>query len=358
MTPISIVGVGDLMVGDSAISVGYGFASRYDDTGILRVAERVHPLLAGADVVFGNLECPLSDDGYVADDWRSAQMRGRPSYAEALRQAGFTVLSVANNHADQHGVAAFEKTVALIERAGIRACGLRGDDGWCTRPVRLGVHGQLVGVLAYSLRPRQYSRDAPPYAEGSEPEILADVARLRQEAPHVVVSLHWGEEYGGQPAADEVRLGRAIVDGGASVVVGHHPHVVRAVERYGNGVIAYSLGNFIADMVWLPQFRETVVLRCTLGAGVTSVELTSAFIDNGFVPGAARGKKAMRVADSLEGLDEQAYRRQTADTVRLQRAHAYLYAVRNVGRYHPRVLVQLFGTTLRNKWRSLTGEAG
>ncbi len=161
---VRLAAVGDLMVGDSAISVGFGFGSRYDDAAIADLALRVRPLLQGAEIAVGNLECVLSREGFRADDWRSAQMRGRPSYAAALRRAGFTHLGLANNHAMQHGTAAFEDTVALLRHAGIEPLGLAGTDGWTSRPAIFEAADDAVGLLAYCLRPRQYGHEIPPYA--------------------------------------------------------------------------------------------------------------------------------------------------------------------------------------------------
>ena len=75
----------------------------------------------------------------------------------------------------------------------------------------------------------------------------------------VVVSLHWGEEFVDQPSMQEVELGHAVIDAGATAVLGHHRHVVRPVERYRHGVIAYSLGNLIGDMVWYTAFRRGAI---------------------------------------------------------------------------------------------------
>ena len=102
--PFRIVAVGDLQLGDSPTCVGFGFASRYRPDSLARVFEDIAQALAGADLVFGNLETPLSTQGLEAESLSSRQLRGVPGYAVVLRESGFTVLNVANNHAVQHGV--------------------------------------------------------------------------------------------------------------------------------------------------------------------------------------------------------------------------------------------------------------
>ena len=347
--PVGLAAVGDLMLGDSAVCVGYGFRSRYGDADPTRLFAGVKPLFEGAGLVFGNLETVLSLSGLDPSSLSSAQMRGSPSFARALRHAGFDVVSVANNHANQHGADAYDETVALLREAGVTPCGMRGTAPWCSEAAVLTRDGTRVGFLGYCLRPRQYGDGEPPFAEGTSFEILADVRRLRPSVDYVVVSLHWGEEFVPRPSAGEVALGRSIIDAGASLVIGHHPHVLRPVELYGAGVIAYSLGNFVADMVWQRRLREGALVRCTLAAGgVTDVEVTPTLIGDDFRP-AASGP-TQRPTDELQGgMPESEYRRAVARSVRVQQLASYGYALANARRYPRPILTQLLTRTLRNK---------
>ena len=156
---IRVAAVGDLQLGDSPTSVGFGFGSRYADSDLTSVLDGIRAGGAGAqraDVVFGNLEVPLSARTIATSSLASRQMRGDPRFAPMLRDAGFTVLNVANNHAVQHGLDAFHDSVAALKAAGISPCGLRGEAPWASAPVILVANSVRVGVLAYCLRPRQY----------------------------------------------------------------------------------------------------------------------------------------------------------------------------------------------------------
>jgi poly-gamma-glutamate synthesis protein (capsule biosynthesis protein) len=350
-TSIHVAAVGDLQLGDSPVSVGFGLSSRYRSRGLDDAFSALRPVLAGADFVFGNLECPLSTAGLDLASWRSAQLRGDPSFAGALARAGFTVLNVANNHAAQHGITAFRETVDLLAEHGIRCCGVRGVGPWCSEPVVLPIPGnRRVGILGYCQRPRQYGPQEPPFAEGRSAEILSDVERLRGAVDAIVVSLHWGEEFVSQPSRAEVALAHAVIEAGAALIIGHHPHVLRPVERYRHGLVAYSLGNCIADMVWWRRLRQGGVLRCTLDAsGAESAELTPIYIDVAYRP----APLARSEGNGLHPLDEQAYRRAVRRTVRSQRAAAYRHAALNVWRYSPRMLGQLAANTIQNKARAL-----
>ena len=357
LASVRVAAVGDLQLGDSPISVGFGLASRYRSRGLDAVFSALRPLLNDADFVFGNLECTLSTVGLESGSWRSAQLRGEPDFARALRRAGFTALNVANNHAVQHGVRAFHETLDLLADVGIECCGVRGAAPWCCKPViwRTG-DGYRVGLLGYCRRPRQYGPQEPPFAEGEPQDIVADVQRLRGAVDCVVVSLHWGEEFVSQPSCTEVALAHAVIEAGASLILGHHPHVLRPFERYRQGLIAYSLGNCVADMVWWPEVRRGGVLRCTLDvSGVRSAEFAPTHIDAAYrpLPGPRRTEP-----NGLRPLDEHAYHRAIQRTVRLQRIAAYRYAALNVWRYPPRMLVQLAAATVQNRLGALLGWLG
>lgn len=347
-----LVMVGDLMVGDAAIATGYGFASRWTEDRLPELVARIRPLLEGGDLVLANLECVLSRTGCQTDDWQSAQMRGWPAYAQALSDMGITHVTLANNHATQHGMAAFSETVALLEQAGIGVAGLAGSDGWCATPVVAECNGARVGLLAYSLRPRQYCKQLPqPYAEGTREGILADVQRLRPSVNALVVSLHWGEEYGLEPSADEVCFAHELVGAGVTVVHGHHPHVVRPVERYGSGVIAYSLGNFLSDLVWQEEFRQTVVWRVQANE-IPAYSLDGAYIGKDFLP--VRSLTAPWCRElAHSGLTSAEYESQTETSLMLQRRKAYVHALRNVPHFNRRVLQQLVLTTVQRRMQSL-----
>ncbi len=347
-----LVAVGDIMLGDSATSVGFGFHSRYprDANGAFAA---VAPLIEHAEIAVGNLECLLAPAPPGVSRYRGDQMRGDPEYAANLKRCGFTALSVANNHAMQHGKSAFDSTVRALQSAGISCLGLRGSDGWCAAPVTQTTRSGLrVGLLGYSWRPRQYDPSEPQYAEGDADAAANDVRRLRRETDAVIVSLHWGEEFLGSPSVKEIADARRIVDAGASVVVGHHPHVLRPIERYGSGVICYSLGNFVSDMVWDEALRTGGVLRCRLSReGPQDVKVTTVRIDDSYRPVPVGG--AMKVSDEpLTGMSEQEYRSAVALSVAQQRRRVYSYAIRNVARYSPAVLAELAITTIRNKLTS------
>lgn len=347
---LRILAVGDLMLGDSPTCVGFGFRSCHDARGLADALKGLQPLLSGADLVFGNLETPLSDDGLVPGDWKTSQLRGDASFAPVLRAAGFTVVSVANNHASQHGVRAFEDSIRTLRAAGIVPCGLRGTAPWSSDPVSLVVGGARIGILAYCLRPRQFGNQEPPFAEGDAEHICGDVRRLRATVDAVVVSLHWGEEFVGEPSEEEVRNAHACVDAGASLIIGHHPHVTRPVERYRNAVIAYSLGNCVSDMVWYEPLRYGSVLSVELtGDRATAASVTPTRVDRAFGVAPIGQPQPTVASQDLVSLPAPAYARAVASSVRRQRRALYRYVLLRVWRFRPAVLLELARRTAGNK---------
>lgn len=350
-----LAAVGDLMLGDSATTVGWGFMSRYapgdDASGWSRMASTFEAY----DIVFGNLETVLASESRHTTRWRADQMRGSPSFALALAHAGFDVLSLANNHAMQHGPEAFRETVRVLEEVGIRACGLRGEDPWTSEPVELECHGIRIGFLGYSLRPRQYS-DAPLYAEGERDEILADVRRLAQAVDHVVVSLHWGEEFVADPSEEEVSLAADLIRAGCRVLVGHHPHVLRPVERVDGGVVAYSLGNFVSNMTWQEGLRRSAVLVTRLGShGADFVDLLPFRIGEDFFPRSCGGCHTDHLVrkDLGVGLPSEAYMEEAQRELASHRIALYGNALKNLWRYPPEVLREFAVAVLGNKLRAV-----
>jgi poly-gamma-glutamate synthesis protein (capsule biosynthesis protein) len=122
----------------------------------------------------------------------------------------------------------------------------------------------------------------------------ADVA-----ADHVIISFHWGIEYQHQPSSAQRRLARASIDAGADVVLGHHPHVLQGVERYKNGLIAYSLGNFVFDQSGADR-SESVIARIGFADSGGVLILTPVRIEE-FLPRMANPKEAQ---DTLSRIAE------------------------------------------------------
>ena len=239
---IRIASVGDMMIGTD-------FPENHlpDDDGIGFLAD-VAPWLWAADIAFGNLEGVLVDGGEPGKKCSNPRacylFRSPTRYAWHYRAAGFDVLSLANNHARDFGEEGRTSSMKALRRAGIHHSGRVGDFA-SVEAVNLS-----VAVLAFAVT--RNSNMLLDYALAEQ-----TIREFAQDHDVVIVSFHGGaegrdvthlpfaeEEYYGEPRGDIVRFSRMAVDAGADLVIGHGPHVVRAMEVYKDRLIAYSLGNF------------------------------------------------------------------------------------------------------------------
>lgn len=241
-TLVSIAAVGDMMLGTD-----YPQNHLPDDDGV-SFLRAVTPLLSSADITFGNLEGVLLDGGEPAKVCKNLNacylFRSPTRYVQHLVAAGFDVMSLANNHARDFGEEGRSSSMQALAQAGIRHSGREGDFA------SFKAKGLTIAMLAFSVT--KESNLLHDY------ELAASLVAAHA-ATHdiVIVSFHGGaeglnverlpfaeEEYFGEPRGDVVKFSRMMVDAGADLVLGHGPHVVRAMEYYKERLIAYSLGNF------------------------------------------------------------------------------------------------------------------
>jgi poly-gamma-glutamate capsule biosynthesis protein CapA/YwtB (metallophosphatase superfamily) len=234
---VTVVAVGDLTFGRGGVSAPGGAQALF---------ARVRGSLQG-DLVVGNLEttlgtglrgkCLLGATGCYS-------FQAPPSFARGLQRVGFDVLNVANNHANDYGLAGRAQTRAALAKAGLRSTGRPGQ----IAIVRAGtIRVALVGLAPY------------PWAQDllDVPAAQALVRRASRQADVVVAMLHIGaegsghehvrpgmESYLGERRGDPLLVGHALVNAGADLVLGSGPHVLRGLELYRGRLIAYSLGNF------------------------------------------------------------------------------------------------------------------
>lgn len=272
-----------LFVGDVMLSRGIGEKMKAVDDWAYPF-RRIGPTLSAADFTFGNLECPVSDVGENLHHRFS--FRADPRVLEGLKYAGFDVVSVANNHMYDWDRPALEDTVKRLRESGIVPVGAGANDREAHYPVFVTVGEVKLAFLAYvGIEPHE--AEAGPDRSGVawlDPErALADIRFARNLADLVIVSLHWGVEYSMRPKPDQVRLAHQMIDAGADLVVGHHPHVVQPVENYRDRWIAYSLGNFIFDQK-LPQLtHQGLMLKVALrGKQIAEVSTVPITIDRTF----------------------------------------------------------------------------
>jgi poly-gamma-glutamate synthesis protein (capsule biosynthesis protein) len=332
--PLSLVAVGDvipmrpLFPGGEPVTAGFG---------------RVVELVSGADVAVGNLDTSLTTRGYPRE--KLINVRANPEIvAPDIAQMGFDVISVANNHATDYGETGLFDTLEALESAGVRPVGGGESLERATTPAIVEANGWRVGVSAWTavlptgaaasaerpgLAPLHVhtSYEVDPYLLMEEPATVPTVRshvdegdldlarttieRLRSHVDFVVVLVHWGGGLAEGLAEYQGPLGRALLEAGADVVVGSHPHRVLGIERYGDKAIFYSGGTLVEQLdrdTVAPELRPIFALLspdsfvATLDispGGGYSIRITPTTMEADGVPTIAEGVAFDRIAGRL-----------------------------------------------------------
>lgn len=221
---------------------------------------KIGPFFKAADLAFVNLESPFSDKG--APPTAGMVFKAPPAAVEGLLLAGIDVVSLANNHArDQHEYGLLY-TLDWLEKNRIAAVGAGRDEAAARRGAVLTANTVKFGFLAYTYDQRNgnHKEDDNRINGLDIPRLREDIAAIRQRSNVTVVSTHAGAEYARTPHPAQQQFARAAIEAGATLVIGHHPHVVQPCEEYATGVICYSLGNLVFDQT-IPGTNDGLVVE-------------------------------------------------------------------------------------------------
>jgi poly-gamma-glutamate synthesis protein (capsule biosynthesis protein) len=316
--------------------------ARAEAHGYRYLFRNVKDLVSSADFAFANLENPAS---YLGKPYpgkpENLTFRAEPAALFGLAWAGFDFISLANNHINDYGPRALAETLDYLDLLGVARAGAGRDAEEARRPAIVERDGVRVAVLAYAepiwsvVEARSSAayravtrseRGAAAYSgEAFEPvpaglpdaagssraglavarveEMRADVARALSihKPDYLFVSVHWGEEHERYPRAFQRRFGRAAIDAGATAVLGHHPHVLQSIERYGDGLIVYSLGNFVFDMASSATYESASIRFVLNGGRLERAEIIPIVIARyEYAPAPARGAEALEILHKLK----------------------------------------------------------
>lgn len=250
--PLTILAVGDIMLGEQPLCYNFGVSSIIKKRNIEYLFRGMTSTLNKGDLVFGNLEAPIS--AHSNQNGIDAQFfRCHPEVAKGLKKANFNVLSVANNHMMDHGRQAFFSTLKYLQDSNIFAVGFFSKFD----VVKVGKY--TVAFLAYSLLEDKNIEVHNSCV--SDSKIIEDVKNVRSKTDLVIVSLHWGSEYIPFPSPMQIEMGRKLVEAGADIILGSHPHVLQGYEIYNGRPIIYSLGNFIFDSTYIANTRKGMIVK-------------------------------------------------------------------------------------------------
>jgi poly-gamma-glutamate capsule biosynthesis protein CapA/YwtB (metallophosphatase superfamily) len=272
------------------------------------------PVLAQADIRFANLECVLADRG-TPQPGKVFHFRSDARNVAVLTAAGINVVSLANNHVLDYGAEAFRETLPALDRSGILHAGAGPDHETARRPTIRRVGQTAVGFIAFT--DNQPDWEAGPRLPGvyyvpvdeqardytRVRELLELVRRTRARTDLLVVSAHWGGNWGADVPPGHRHLGKTLVDAGADVVFGHSAHIFRGVEIHRGRPIIYSAGDFIDDYaVDAGERNDQSFIFCVETAGALPVRLQlHPTVITGFQARLA-GKGSQGIATRMQGL--------------------------------------------------------
>lgn len=243
------------------------------------------PTVREGDIAFLNLETSVSRRGRPVRG-KEFVFRSPPDCLEAIKKAGFDVVSVANNHALDYGDVAFLDTLKHLKASGLLHVGGGEKSLHAYSPSLLNVKGIKVAFFAFSdvVPPGFAATEKKPGIASlkNEKTAIKTVFKWSKVSDVTIVSVHWGKELGYLPSERQIRIAHRLIEAGADLILGHHPHVVQPVEVYRNRAIAYSLGNFIFSPGG-DAGRYTMLLKVNTGFSgeIKSIEVLPLEIRNG-----------------------------------------------------------------------------
>ncbi|MCK9452753.1 MAG: CapA family protein [Bacteroidales bacterium] len=243
--------VGDIFPGNLPYTIGFGVQSEFEKHLGENWSKALSDLFNASDLVFGNFEAPLIEDTILRN---FKPFCGHPEFVKLLKESGFKVVNIANNHMLQYGEKNFDSTIGIINDTEIKVIG-NLIEGKPNIEV-LEVNGLKIAMVGFNDIHDHVNNGK--YAELSLEIIDQTITSIHADIK--IVSLHWGSEYMSVPSREQIEIAHKIIESGANLIIGHHPHVIQPVEKYKNGLICYSLGNFIFDMHWSKSTREGLIV--------------------------------------------------------------------------------------------------
>lgn len=239
-SPITICATGDLMLGSWTQDV-------IRDSGYAHPFKHIDSIFQDADIVFSNLEAPFGETGEVFPQ-KTYTFQVRPDLVNVLTAGKINLVSLANNHIMDFGVESLVETMDLLKEHNISFAGAGLNITQARKPALLEINGERVAFLSYSLTfPEEFwaTDSSAGTCFPSHNFVYEDIKKLKDGNDLVIISCHWSSELLDRPKPYQIELAHKMINAGADIILGHHPHVVQGVEYYKNRVIAYSLGNFI-----------------------------------------------------------------------------------------------------------------
>lgn len=222
---------------------------------------KVKDLFAKQDIIMGNLEGPVITERKQAHD-NSMNFSFDPNLMPFLKEQGFTILNLANNHTYDHGKDSFVETEQHLKEANLIPLGNPKQIDLDYTNFHI-VNGNKVWFIGFNATAQ--------FDQAKAIKLLTELKNLNPD--YLIVTIHWGDEYALHPNQLQKKLAHQFIDAGADVIIGHHPHVVQSIEKYKDKLIFYSLGNFIFDQYFSSPTQELLAVSAHFSGQTITYQL-------------------------------------------------------------------------------------
>ncbi|MBQ9021194.1 MAG: CapA family protein [Eggerthellaceae bacterium] len=282
-------------------------AQYVDENGGASATAKVADYVASADVTITNVESPLSDNSSEPILAKDVYILGRPAAIESIEACGVDIASLANNHIMDYSGPALKDTIDALDAIGVKHAGAGMTEEEAAKMVEHEVNGVSIAFFAWTDIVPEYF-----VAYGDEPGVVSarlnmeDACKRVREAKKthdiVIVAMHWGIEYEHYTTPSlQDEPAHQLVDAGADVILGNHPHVVQGIEFYKDARIAYAHGNFVFYQIYDDTHESYLMNFDVTNEGIKNVVLTPLHLDDAWgIPDFATGEVAQATLERLE----------------------------------------------------------
>jgi poly-gamma-glutamate synthesis protein (capsule biosynthesis protein) len=242
---ISILFVGDIMLDRNV-------ARRIRKNGFDTIFKDIHQIFKNKDIVVGNLEGNITNNPSISEvDHNILRFTFNKEYATKLKDIGFTIFSLANNHSMDFYKAGYDETISNLSNANLKYFGSAYNNENISESIE--VNNNKICFIGY--------HDLYTFNENP---ILDEIKNTRDSCNYQIIFAHWGNEYKNYASERQIELAHKFIDTGADLVIGAHPHVIQPIEIYRNKAIFYSLGNFVFDQDFSYETKHSFAVELNI----------------------------------------------------------------------------------------------
>lgn len=247
----TLLAVGDIFPANLGYHNGIGICGTFQKhNGSIWKDDMVN-CLSKADIAIANLEGPIIPDSNKA---AKISFAGCKEFITFLKEVGIDIVSIANNHIMEQGEQGFHYTIDQLKKNQIHIIGQAGIN---SNIFFYKVNDMTIAFASFNAI-ADNSIGEPLYQVFSEEVVLATLKDM-QQFDFRVLSLHWGDEYIHIPSINQINMAKKFIDNGANIIIGHHPHVIQPVMEYNKGLVFFSLGNYLFDMIYKNNVRYGLI---------------------------------------------------------------------------------------------------